>query len=216
MQTLFEVKAQTPATWTNGFNIFRIYCALKGHVQGTFDISKYGLKTRVTKESFNKRKDSVMFERIANKLDAKDAYKLIAYNLSSNPECISFELSGADSYLFYLKKTGILERIHTVFADDIKVLFKTLHDNNKKFKDLFIGSDHPVIIQLLIREEINIESVILINSFIPVIELMEKAYSDDILWQKWYVKLVQYEKLCDINSKLAKEIFTDTRASIIY
>lgn len=216
MQTLFAVKPLVKATWTNGYNIFRIYCALKGHVKGSFDVAKYGLAIKMKKSTYLNRKDRPMFERIAGRLDAKDAFELIAFNLTSNPECIGYELTGADAYQYYLKKFGLIQRINTVYTDDLKVLFKMLHDNDKKFKELFIGSAHPVIIQLLMREEISLESVLIIDSFIPIIELMNDHYAEDILWQKWYLKLVQYRKLCDINSTLAKEVFLTTKANEIY
>ena len=207
MQTLLEPKRLVKAIWTDGFSVFRIYCALKGHFQDTFDVTKYGLKTKVKQESFYKRKDSVFFDRLASKFDAQECYLIMAYSMAANPDCLSYELSSAGAYQFYLRHTGRLETIRKHYKKDVQYIFELLNDSGKTFKDLLKGDGHPVILQLLIRESISVETVLLIDSFIPILESINQTYQDDILWSEWYIKLKQYQKLLDINNQLAKELF---------
>lgn len=211
---LIEPKEIVKAGWTTGFNIFRIYCALKGHFQGTFDIQKYGIKTRVKRESFDKRKDSVFFDRMASKLSAKDCYEMMLFNMASNPDCLSYELSSAGAHTFYLQYSGRLDTLSKHYRKELEAIFTLLSQHEKKFKDLLSGDGHPVILQLLIRQTVSIETILLIDSFLPIIEKINEKYQDDILWMSWYTKLSQYRKLLTINTELAKNIFLDVKSSL--
>lgn len=185
-------------------------------MQGLFDISVYGVKSKSTSlKSYEARPDKVFFERLSTKLDESESYKLMIYNFVGNPECLSYELSGTDAYQYYLTKCGVIDRMLHVYKEDLEYIFSLLKKKNKKFKDLLTGDGHPVIIQLLMRNKIQIETLLIIDSFLPVIESMNESFHEDILFQKWYTKLTQYKKLTVINNQLAKEVFIDTRANFI-
>lgn len=202
------------AVWTNGFNLFRIYCALKAHLSDSFDITKYGLKIKVTLDSYNKRSDRVFFERLAVKSDALESYQLMMLNMIGNEDCISYELASAGAYTYYLNHSGRIDRIHSVYRKDLETIFTLLATSNKKFKDLLISTGHPVILQLLIQNKICIETVLLIDSFLPILDEINKQYKSDILWNPWYIKLSRYRTLTVINSQLAKDIFMDVKANM--
>lgn len=202
------------AVWTNGFNLFRIYCAIKAHLSDSFDINKYGLKTKIPLDTYNKRSDRVFFERLASKNDAEEAYKLMLLNMIGNEDCISYELASAGAYSYYLNHSGRIDRIHTVYRKDLEEIFLLLKTSQKKFKDLLIGTSHPVILQLLIQNKICIETVLLIDSFLPILDEVNKQYKSDILWNPWYIKMSRYRTLTVINSQLAKDIFLDVKANM--
>lgn len=211
--TLLHPKVLLPSKFTTPFTIFKIYCALKAHYQGAFDINKYGLKVRSSVESFDDRKDKVFFERLAAKHNARTCYEMMLFNFASNVECFSYELSTSGAYDFYLRYCGKLDIISQVFKQDLNKIFSLLTSSNKEYKELFRGKGHPVIFQLLLSERISVETFILINNIDPFIDEMNEQYKDDLLWASWYMRIKQYASLLTINSGLAKNLFDEVKAS---
>ena len=50
---------------------YKIYVAMKSHFQGEYDYKKFKGKTRVNRESFNKRKDQETFTELSRRFDKK-------------------------------------------------------------------------------------------------------------------------------------------------
>ena len=48
-------------------DVYLMYCALKAHFNSDYDFFKYGGKTKISRDSFFKRKDRHFFVRISKK-----------------------------------------------------------------------------------------------------------------------------------------------------
>lgn len=190
---------------------------MKAHFQGSFDISKYGLRLSTTRESLEKRKDKVFFERLASKLDAQRCYELFMYNIASNPNCLAYELSGADAYEFYVMYCGRLDVMHNIFSEDLDTIFNLLIESGKKFKELFTHREGmmPVIAQLVMQGRISLESFIILDELFHFLVDINNTYQDDLLWTQWNTKITQYRKLIQIDSKKAKELFGKAKTRYI-
>lgn len=205
---LLKLKKPLPERACTGYLAFKIYCAMKAHYNGQFDASTFTGKLRIPIDTYNKRQDKVFFERIASKLDAATIYEMIAYNFVSNPDALSYEIAGSGCYHFYRQYLGHVSSISTAYEDDLKTIFNILSGSGKTFTDLLGGDGHPVILQMAIRGDICIETIILIDSFLPIIEKMNRDFENDIIWIEWHKRIIQYSKLLDINKTLAKDEFT--------
>lgn len=212
---LIEPKVYVRNKLTDGFTVFRLYCAVKAHFQGTFDVSKYGLRVNVTRNSFDKRKDKVFFERIAQKLDAQRCYELFMYNLAANPSCLAYELSGSDAYEFYIMYSGRLDMMSALFTEALGFIFDLLIKTGKEFSDLFKGDGHPVIFQLLMQGSISLESFIILDELLHFMSDINNKYQEDLLWISWYTKINQYRKLISIDLKKAKQMFVEAKNEYI-
>jgi len=62
-------------------------------------------------------------------------------------------------------------------------------DNNIK-----IIEAHPYLLRLVIREDIGIETMIILNKLTPFFDYWTKKLADDILWESVKKKSEKYEK----------------------
>ena len=60
---------------------YLMYCALKAHFKGTYDYHKFSGQTKVSRDSFWKRKDRFFFVKIASKY--KDDREVLDYFVSN-------------------------------------------------------------------------------------------------------------------------------------
>ncbi len=211
MKRLLEVDLVLPQTWASGFSIFRVYCAVKAHMGGKYDISKYKLGMKTPQSAFEKRNDKVFFERLAKRLSLNDCYRLLVSNLAANPNAISYEIAGADAHEFWLKHTGFMEIYSQHYKNELLTIFTLINRENKKFKDLFSGEGHPVIMQLVLRNTISIETFVILNRLLNFVPVIDKDYGDDIFWYEFRTRVLAYDKLLKIDEKLAKEMFIQVK-----
>lgn len=208
---MIKLKHTLRNTSTTGAGIFKLYCAVKNHMLGKFNIDKYGFSIKVTNDSYNKRSDRVFFERISNKLTLNQSYEMMVSNFAANPNALTYEIAGVDAYEFYLQHSGYLESFSSHFKNEVLSIFVLLHKQDKKFKDLFSGEGHPVILQMALRSVISIETFIVLNRLIKFIPVVDLRYGDDILWHEYKTKAVQYESLLTIDDELAYKLFVQVK-----
>ena len=213
MQGLLSIKDSHKTTYVTGYSVFRVYCAVKAHMSGSYDISKYGLlNIKVSESSYQKRNDRVFFERLAKKLPLNECYQMLVFNLAANAETLSYELADSDAFDFYKQHVSIIQRMTYVFKEELSAVFNLLEEKEKNFSDLFIGTGHPVIIQLLLRKTISLETFLLLDSFLKIIPRVDNHCPDDIMWRSLKDRLVGYQKLLDINTTLARDLFLQVKS----
>ncbi|CAL9971747.1 DNA helicase loader [Vibrio phage D479] len=174
---------------------------------GKYDFKKYRLGLKVTSDAYNKRSDRVFFERLASKLTLNECYQLMVSNFAANSNALSYEIAGADAYEFYLKHTGYLETFSQQFKNELRTVFELISSSDKKFKDLFKGEGHPVILQLALRNTISIETFIVLNRILKFVPNVDKTYGDDIIWHDFKTRASQYESLLSIDDDLSLQLF---------
>ena len=63
-------------------DVYLMYCAMKAHFsKNNYDFHKYGGKTKVSRDSFWKRKDKYFFVKLAKKMMIVIPYKIILFQI---------------------------------------------------------------------------------------------------------------------------------------
>lgn len=115
----------------NPYELWCLYCALKSHFNTEgFDYTKYGhrnIKT-LTPSAFDKRKDLVIWYRLARRIDIHNAKDFFIANFIENSWLFSFDIAMNMSlawqlYLDYKKR---LARVRDNYVADIKFLSDTI------------------------------------------------------------------------------------------
>ena len=70
---------------------YLMYCALKAHFKGDYDYHRFSGKTKVSRDSFWKRKDRIFFVKTATRYDDKEVLNYFVSNFILDPEISSRE-----------------------------------------------------------------------------------------------------------------------------
>lgn len=158
---------------------YKTYIALKHHFTlDTYDYFRYNKKTRVTLDSFLKRKDKIFFAKLGNRKDAYLESFLVANFLYQTNMWVGELLSDEceDRYkdwkrrqesLSYHFKTE-MEFISDLSPEDFNVLFHPVNGN------------HPEIIQKYMRKEISLETLCILDHILKFIHKTDKIIFDPI------------------------------------
>ena len=173
---------------TQPFDAYSMYNALKLHFeQDSYDAIKYNFKSNVTPKSFFARKDKYFFAKLAKTYDDK----LLQYYIANFKNGVSYvgdmlNEGGESNFKEHMK---VRESIHREFQKDIN----TLIDMDKEFDSFFEAKQtHPLIIKLLMREEINLETVAILDSILGFMDREGSKITETIIWPDISRKIKKY------------------------
>jgi hypothetical protein len=186
------------------FESYMLYNALKLHFESSYDAVKYNFKSNVTPSSFFKRKDKYFFAKLAKKYNGelKDFY--ISQFINTEKYVGDMMDEEADQNDKDYKR--IQESIHRVFSIDIN----RLTEENVPFDYLFKASDnaHPLVVKLWLREEISLETVVILNAIFKFIDRESKNISDTIIWPDTRRLIEKYEPFVNFNRDKCLNLLT--------
>jgi len=172
-----------------------MYNALKLHFeQDSYDAVKYNFKSNVTAKSFFARKDKYFFAKLAKTYDDK----LLQYYISNFKNGVSYvgDMLNEDGETNFKKHMKVRESIHREFQKDIN----SLVDMDKEFDSFFEAKQtHPLIIKLLMREEISLETVVILDSILGFMDREGKKITETIIWPDISRKIMKYKPFVDFN-----------------
>ena len=176
------------------FESYKLYNALKLHFEtDSYDAIKYNFKTSVKPQSFFKRKDKYFFAKIANTYD--NLLEFYVANFKNDVKYVGDMLNeGGERY--YRDHKKVLESLSYTFENDIN---KLAEDN--QFDSLLEANDneHPLIIQLWMQDEIQLETVVIVDSITGFMDRESKKISETIIWPDIYRKVTKYKPFVKLN-----------------
>lgn len=196
-----------PSRKIDGKSVYQLYLMVKGHFNGRYDCVKYKWVMRISDKAYEKRRDRYFFERLADKYNLGELYKIFLANMLANANAWVGEISGADALQFYRQYTGKLERASYIYKEDLENLCFFCEKKAIKFKDLFdCTAGQPLIFKMLQQEIISYETFLIINSAANFMNKFNESMRDDIVWCEYRKRIEGYQKLLNINNVEAKTI----------
>lgn len=181
------------------FETFKLLMEMKKHFEkGKFNFHKQSL--RCNKQAFDKRKDKYYFEKLSKYRDEEIHFNILALCLVKESfwirDCCS------ESALSNAKVLqGWIEGIDYWFNDELKKLNAYMKKNSISYNSLFlIVDDYPLIIKMIIRQEIFFPTFYLILRSSNIQDYYDRCLKDDEIWEKLSLKLnsldgfIEYDK----------------------
>jgi len=194
------------------FESYKLYNALKLHFETDgYDAFKYNFKTKVKPQSFFNRRDKYFFAKIGKNY-GKDA---LTYYVANFKEGVSYvgDMVNEVGETNYKNHQRVAQSITRVFQDDINKLGEV---NEVDFDGLFISKEgqQPLIIQLWLQEEIQLETLVILDSILGFMQRESKNISDTLIWPDIQRKILKYAPFVNFNKdkcvNICKKGFTNT------
>ena len=191
------------------FDAYKCYLSLKNHfTKDSYDSHKYCGKSRATVQSFYKRKDRFWFEKLARNKDDKEVVDFFVSNFITCTDPSKLWIGemireGEDRYVAWKKRN---QSLSYVFKEEIESIFA---DNN--FDSMFSmdGSRHPQILKEYLRNNISIETMVILDNILGFRNEFDKKLQDPV-WQTVSMRMKKYSPFLHIDvfryKKVLKEI----------
>lgn len=157
------------------FEVYRFYLALRLHfTTDKYDVIKQQGKVRASRLAFSKRKDLVSLKKIAKTYTDEEIVNFLVANFVSGDRWGGmFDSQARDRYLDWKKR---IESLTYTFTNDLEQIFNT--------SEPFSGSkqEHSYIIKQYLRNNISIETLVMLESLRPFMDEYDQIYTDDLVW----------------------------------
>ena len=174
----------------NGFDAFQIYNSVRLHfLNDGFDYFRYNGKSRLSLEAFEKKKDKYLFHKIARMFTEEELPYFYAVNFLKNDKVwVNSLVQDEASQKFKSWVKWQQARTHNFKEDLIKLA-------EMDFGSLIVCKDnqHPELLNLVFQNEIDYDTLIMLDHFIKFTESWNKKIGDDFIWEEFYKKFKKYK-----------------------
>jgi hypothetical protein len=191
----------------DGFNAYQIYTGIKLHFDSkTYDYFKYNGKTSVTPKSFIARKDKYFFAKLVRRYGVAELPRFYACNFAHHGTKWIGGMTDDQADETYQSFKSLLESFTYRFKNDID---KIISKND--FKSLFVVEDgqHPLLVKMLLQNEIPLETFIVLNRYIGFMPKFDKEITDPIVWPDISLKIRKYNPFITVNNEKIKDALKD-------
>lgn len=160
---------------TEGFEVFKVYMALKNHFYGSYDFFKYQGKMSCKRETYERRKDKAFFEMMGKEREFRT---LLLANFVEKDRWIG-DIVEEDAKAVYKNWRKKFSSLSYIFTNDIRYLVE---------HDIKTASG---VFECYRKKKISLETFIildLISGF--VYKYMD---SKDIIWLSYKTKIDKYK-----------------------
>ena len=156
-------------------DVYLMYCAMKAHFGKTdYNFIKYGGKSRVSRNSFFKRKDRYFFVKLSKKYKTENEirnYFVANFMMEQRGYVANFNDEN------YEKWQNKQNNFHDIFTNEIQPM---IQDFNSLFE--IKKSEHPKLMKEYLGKRISLETLIILDELVEYSKKWNEHLKDDILW----------------------------------
>ena len=188
----------------NGFEVYKIYLAIKLHFTSkrqSSDFHKHNGRTTARLETFTKRRDRYYFHRLSKSYDDKSIVNYFLSNFVSNTNLWVGDIIGKTGDEHYKQWSKKIESLHYYYETDIDYIIDRMTTKNIKFNDLFLSIDgqHPPILKMFLAKKINFETLIILDDILKFTKKLNKDITEKVLWPKLFDRMKRYKPFLSYN-----------------
>ena len=187
-----------------GFAAFALYNALHLHfTSSSYDYFKYNGKTNVSKDSFTRRKDKFHFYRLSRRYSLEQLREFYIANWIDSDFTWVGDVSNAEGEEIYKKWQRRNQSLTYNFEQDIIELFNT--NNWLKVSN----GQYPHLLTQVMKNNINIETLCILNDIMKFFPMWSEKISDDIIWPSYKLKCERYTPFINYDKEKFKMILKE-------
>lgn len=170
--------------------------ALNNHFfQTTYDYFLYSGKVNIKPETYHKKRpdEKYRYEKLGKKFPYIEELEnfIVSNMLSAKKRIWIGNLTSGIADDVYLQWQGKTQSLQYNFSNDIKFLLNSCNSLNNIFKSE--DNNHPEIIKSLMRENITLESFVILEICLEFIKKLDKKLGDDRNWMMIKNKTIKYK-----------------------
>ena len=173
-------------------DVYIMYCAMKAHFsRKDYDFFKYGGKTKVSRDSFWKRKDRFFFVKLSKKYKTEiEIRNYLVSNFIKDKSGYIANFSEENYKSWLLRRSGFFEQ----FVIEMKPFIK-------EFEPLFEveGNSHPKLLKEFLGSRVSLETMLVLDELVSFSKKWDKQLEDDSVWIDLKKLIENYKGFLTIN-----------------
>jgi len=198
-----------------GFDVFKVYLAVKLHFTSKYDYFEYGGKVNCKLETFTKRNDRYFFHKLSKKYNSNEILDFFIANFCENDKKWIGNLLQNDGRETYLNFKKVKDNFKYHFRNDLNNIVNDFDSKRLSFNDGFLcnSGQHPRLLRLLIQKKLSIQTAIVLNEVLSFIKNWNKQIEEKVVWPKIALTMNRMKPFINYNMTecklILKEIFVN-------
>lgn len=189
-----------------------LYRAIKLHFSTEYDFIKYNGKVKYTVDQFNKNPHKYVYEKISRKYTDDTIIDFYVSNFLKNENIWVQELLGIESEEIFTQFLKRKQSLFYNFNNDLTYIFENYESGNILNCE---SGKFPNLLLQLIRNEINLETIVIMDHYMNLVSRWNKKINDDILWPKIKTKILKYRPFITFDKDKFKKVLVDNIKTVI-
>ena len=173
-------------------DVYLMYCALKAHFSGNYDYHRFSGQTKVSRDSFWKRKDRFFFLKLSRKLSDGEFLNYFVSNFIQDRSGYIANFNDKN-YEDWLQRRKMF---YQIFSQELQPFVKN-------FNPLFESKDgqHPLLLKEYLGKRISLETMIVLDDLVEFSKKWDKELEwDDFVWPDVKKLMNNYKGFLTINT----------------
>lgn len=168
-----------------------MYSALKLHFnQGSFDYHRYNGKVKISKDTFEKRKDKYDFVKLVRKISDDEMENFLISNFLRKTKIWIKELLMEESYDCFLLREKTMQSLSYIFKNDLQKLKDECGmEEVMKCRD----GNHPILLRKVLRNDIHLEIFVIMDLILNFTPKWNTMITDTFLWPQFFSMINKYK-----------------------
>jgi len=188
-----------------GFKLFQYDKAVRLHFTNKkYNLFDYKGKTSsVTYENFLARRDYNIYNAIARKFDTdSESIQFLVSNYAYKNDPIHNIASSESNFILWNRRK---QSINQMFIEDVEKIDLEMEKKKMTFQNMLDNSkDIPELFKLYLGHNITIESLFILNKFMPFLEKWESTL--ETVWGKDLLIIKKLERFVKYNEETIQEV----------
>jgi hypothetical protein len=187
----------------NGYNCCLLYRSLKLHFTTEYDYIKYNGKVNYTYKQYKENTHQFVYDKLAKKYNDNVKGFFISNFLELNNIWIQ-DICTQESFDIYTQYNKTIQSLSYVFKNDLLNIF----ESDQVFK---VEQDNfPILLVKLLRKEVSLETVVIMNDFLNFIPKWELKIKDDFIWPNIRSKMIKYKPFLEYDKVKFKSLLLES------
>lgn len=189
-----------------GYGAYMLFLSLRTHF--TYDKYDYHAmcgKTNANKDSFNRRSDKSLFDKVARDHTAQELKGLFISNLLQDRHYIA-EFIDDQAELVHTDYTRRRQSLSYVCTNDLDRIFNT-HGIRMSFSTS--KNRYPGIVMLFLRGDVALETLVILDDVVGFTKRFDIYYEDDVIWPKISRKIRKYRPFLKYDKTKMRKVIID-------
>lgn len=192
------------------FEVYRAYMALKLHFTSEkYDITKTKSGVRCKQETFLKRKDVLLFRKLAKRFTFPEVVDFFVANFVNGHN----GLFDAESDNVYRDWKARKERLTYMFKQDISTI---MLEAEKQNVDPFISEgQHPLVLKLYLGKKITLETLVILDKLFDFVYINDTSLADDFIWKDLSLLIKKYRVFVKFDKEKFMQLWNKEKGQVV-
>ena len=195
----------------DSFEVYRVYMSLKLHfTSDDYDITKTKSGVKCKKETFLKRKDVLLFRKLAKRYSFTEMVDYFVANFVNGHNGV-FD---AESDNVYRDWKARKEKLTYLFTQDIATLIFEAEKAN--VDPLVSDGQHPLALKLYLGKKISLETLVILDKLFDFVYINKAMLENDFIWKDVSRLITKYRVFVKFDKDKFTQLWYKEKGQVVF